>query len=366
MNQLAKYIIGIAIALVIAFIAWYFSNIVIYIIISAVLSLMGKPIMERLDRLKFRKFHLPRALSAFISLFILFSFFAALFMFIAPLFGSLFVNISNTDLSSLQMKISEPLAEFNSRIIKIFPPVGGDFRVEDIIIEEVKKMFTASSITNFFASVTTLLMRTLMGVLIVLFITFFFIKEKDMFDNMILALFPDKYENNVRRALSSINSLLVRYFFGLSIQIMSITTLNTMGLYFVAGLNFSLAIVLAFLTGVLNIIPYIGPWIGAIFATAIILTTGLPVGADIGSLVVTLISVFLFTQLVDNFVFQPVIFSNSAKAHPLEIFILLLIAASVAGVVGMLVAIPSYTIIRVFAREFFSNFKLVQKLTDQI
>jgi len=200
----------------------------------------------------------------------------------------------------------------------------------------------------------------------VLFITFFFIKEEDMFNNMVLALFPDKYENNVKRALESINILLVRYFFGLTIQIIGITTLNTLGLTFIAGLNFSFAIVLAFLTGVLNIIPYVGPWIGAIFATLIALSTHTPESAQVGSFLIAIGSVFLFTQIVDNFVFQPVIFSNSAKAHPLEIFIVLLIAASIAGVIGMLIAIPSYTVLRVFAREFFSNFKLVQKLTDQI
>ena len=54
------------------------------------------------------------------------------------------------------------------------------------------------------------------------------------------------------------------------------------------------------------------------------------------------------------------------KAHPLEIFIVILIAGSLAGIVGMLLAIPSYTVLRVFAKEFFSQFRLVQKLTEKI
>ncbi|HNV51901.1 MAG TPA: AI-2E family transporter, partial [Tenuifilaceae bacterium] len=57
---------------------------------------------------------------------------------------------------------------------------------------------------------------------------------------------------------------------------------------------------------------------------------------------------------------------NSVKAHPLEIFIVLLIAGSVAGILGMLLAIPCYTVIRVFAKEFFNNFRVVQKLTEKI
>jgi predicted PurR-regulated permease PerM len=76
--------------------------------------------------------------------------------------------------------------------------------------------------------------------------------------------------------------------------------------------------------------------------------------------------VFVSVQLIDNFVFQPLIFSNSVHAHPLEIFIVLLIAGSVGGILGMLLAIPSYTVLRVFAKEFFNKFRVVQKLTKKI
>ena len=54
------------------------------------------------------------------------------------------------------------------------------------------------------------------------------------------------------------------------------------------------------------------------------------------------------------------------KAHPLEVFLVILIAGNVAGITGMLLAIPSYTVLRVLAKEFFSEFALVQKLTQNI
>jgi predicted PurR-regulated permease PerM len=54
------------------------------------------------------------------------------------------------------------------------------------------------------------------------------------------------------------------------------------------------------------------------------------------------------------------------KAYPLEIFIVILMAGSVGGVIGLLVAVPSYTVIRVFAKEFFSEVALVRKLTKEI
>ncbi|OFX77577.1 MAG: hypothetical protein A2X19_07105 [Bacteroidetes bacterium GWE2_39_28] len=366
MNQLAKYIIGIAVALIIGFIAWYFSNIVIYIIISAVLSLMGKPLMDRLTAISIKQFSIPKSVAAAITLGVMFTIIISIFLFIAPLAGKLFTSISSIKIESLGIMIADPLKDLNNFIIGTFPTLGSDFRIENIVIDEFQKIFTTSSVASFFASVTSLLFNTVIAVLVVSFITFFFLKEQNMFDNMVIALFPDKYEENVKRALASVNRLLVRYFIGISLQTVCIVVLNTTGLYLIAGLDFSLAIVLASLAGILNIIPYVGPWIGAFFGVLFTLTIQTPDGVEIGNLIVLLVAVFLSTQLIDNFVLQPLIFSNSVKAHPLEIFIVLLIAASVAGVIGMLVAIPSYTVIRVFAREFFSHFKLVQKLTDKI
>ncbi len=366
MNQLVKYIAGIAGALIIGFIAWYFSDIVIYIIVSAVIALMGKPLMDILTRVKVKNYTIPRSLAATITIFGLFGIIVTLFVLIAPLVGTFFMNIASVDINTLSLKISEPFAEINNTIIKIFPSIGDDFKVENLIFEEIQKVFTSSAIASIFASVTSLLVNTVMGFLIVLFITFFFLKEQNMFDNMILALFPEKYEANATRALKSVNNLLVRYFIGISIQTLSITALNTIGLHFIVGLSFADSIVLAFMTGLMNIIPYLGPWIGGLVAIIITLTTQIPESANIGALALTMGAVFISTQMVDVFVFQPFIFSSSVKAHPLEIFLIILIAASIAGIIGMLVAIPCYTILRVFAREFFSHFRLVQKLTDSI
>ena len=63
---------------------------------------------------------------------------------------------------------------------------------------------------------------------------------------------------------------------------------------------------------------------------------------------------------------QPTLYSERVKAHPLEIFLVILIAGSLAGIVGMLLAIPSYTVLRVFAKEFFSQYRLVRQLPEKI
>ena len=85
-----------------------------------------------------------------------------------------------------------------------------------------------------------------------------------------------------------------------------------------------------------------------------------------GAIIIKFAAIFIVTHLIDVFIFQPYIYSNSVKAHPLEIFIVILMAGHIGGIVGMLVAIPAYTVVRVFAKEFFSNFKVVKKLTDRM
>ena len=126
----------------------------------------------------------------------------------------------------------------------------------------------------------------------------------------------------------------------------------------------------AFITGILNIIPYVGPLFGGILGTllAIIVkySSAVGVGLDIefGWFVIILVAIFSFTQLVDNFLYQPIIYSSSIKAKPLEIFIVLLIAGHIAGPMGMIIAIPAYTAIRVIAFRFFGHIKAIQRLQN--
>jgi len=72
---------------------------------------------------------------------------------------------------------------------------------------------------------------------------------------------------------------------------------------------------------------------------------------------------FVVAQLVDNFVSQPIIFSKSVKSHPLEIFLIIIIAGILFGIAGMIVAVPAYTAIKVILKEFLSEYKIVNKLT---
>jgi predicted PurR-regulated permease PerM len=134
------------------------------------------------------------------------------------------------------------------------------------------------------------------------------------------------------------------------------------------GIEFNHAVVIGLFCGMFNVIPYLGPWMGA--AVGLLIGAALNINADFMSYTLPLLGlmavVFLSVQIIDNILFQPLIYSSSVKAHPLEIFLVIMAAGSLAGILGMILAIPVYTILRVVAKEFFDNLKLVRKLTENL
>ena len=368
MNKLSKYIVICAITTVVLFLAWYFSNILTCILISAVLALVGNPIMDFLTRTKVGKFSLPNPVAALVTLVLIGALLSGLILFIIPLVGKIVSEMSTINMEEINNKLGVPLADINLRMHEFFPTMDKEFTIEDMIMEKIRAIFSFSLFTDAFNSVTSFIINTLVSIFTITFVTFFFLKDNSTFTNMVLIFVPDKYEGNTRRAISSINSLLIRYFTGISIEALFITVLNTLGLHFICGISFQMSVVLAFLSGVLNVIPYIGPLTAGAFGTVMGIISLYGLGLDVNFTVTTikLIATFTVTHLIDVFIFQPFVYSNSVKAHPLEIFLVILIAGNVAGIIGMLVAIPAYTVLRVIAKEFFSNFKVVQKLTDRM
>ena len=92
-------------------------------------------------------------------------------------------------------------------------------------------------------------------------------------------------------------------------------------------------------------------------------------GQDFSSVVIPktlyVIVGYIIAQLIDNFVSQPYIFSSSLKSHPLEIFLIILTGGILFGISGMILAIPFYTVIKVFVKVFFSHNNIIKKLTKK-
>ena len=367
MNKLARYIIistGIAIVL---FLLWYFNNIVAFVLISAVLSLVGKPLVDLVSRISIKGWSPPRAVGAAMALLAIWFLFILFFRVMIPLVVSQLNELSNVNVARMVSNFNQPLQAVDAFIHEYLPESAQGFVLMEYMVDKVSSLVNVTILTDLFSSTANIIGSLIVAAFSVSFITFFFLKDESLFFNGVTILFPERLEKSIRHALTSINNLLRRYFVGIVLQSIGIMVLDTIGLLIV-GLPFHTALVIGLFRGILNVIPYVGPIIGTALGLIIGVATNLNLDftTQLMPLLVFMTIVFVAVQLIDNFVFQPLIFSNSIHAHPLEIFIVLLIAGSLSGVLGMLLAIPGYTVIRVFAKEFFNNLRLVRKLTEKI
>ena len=269
-------------------------------------------------------------------------------------------NLSLLNVNAFQDKINTLLNELSEYLIKFNINLNESlFDIEGLTKNSVEAIpILLNSIGSILGSIT-------IGVLSVIFITFFMLKDGEYFEKLFILLFPTKMKKRIEKSISEIKSLLSRYFLGLLFQITILFTIYTIVLLIFGVKD---AVVIAFLCALLNLIPYIGPLIGIVLMSFLTMTSYL--GEDFSSIIIPktiyVILGYVFAQLIDNFLSQPYIFSNSVKSHPLEIFLVILSGGILFGIVGMILAIPLYTVIKVFLKVFFSDNKLVKKLTKNL
>jgi predicted PurR-regulated permease PerM len=328
--------------------------VLIYLAIASVLSLIARPFLRFLRK----KLKLPNVLAVIITMVVfLLVLFGVISLFI-PLIVQQGQNISLLNTNELRSNIKDLFHQidlyFSARGIRLFKD-----------LKNIDLTSSISSIPGLLNSVVEAVGSFSIGVFSVLFITFFFLKDTDLLQKIYLTLTPENKKDKIIKSFSTIKELLSRYFIGLIIQISILFAIYSVVLLV---LGIKSAVVIAFLCALLNIIPYIGPIIGGVLIIVLTMTSNLENDFQT-QILPTTIYVFIgyiFAQLIDNFFSQPYIFSKSVKSHPLEIFLIILIGGLLFGILGMIIAVPTYTAIKVILREFFSNNKIVKSLTKDL
>lgn len=366
MNGKGKYFIAVLGVILLGLLFWYFSNIVAYVLISVVLSFVGRPVVDFLNGLKIKKWQVPSALSAGVTLVLLWFVMIMFFRTFIPMVAAQAQDLSNIDVNAAAQSLEEPIQKLESLVAK-YSADGESFNLKAVIVDNITSFVKISDVSSIFGSVAGTLGNIFIALFSISFITFFFLKDSSLFTGGVVVLVPAKHEEGVNHVLDSIKSLLMRYFVGLFFEVILVGFLVTMGLTIV-GLPFGTAVVIGLFAGMMNVIPYIGPIIGACFGMIIGIATNLDVDfyTEVLPLLGYMAIVFATVQIIDNILFQPLIYSNSVNAHPLEIFIVIIMAGSMAGILGMVLAIPAYTLLRVIAKEFFNKYRFVKKLTEKI
>jgi len=367
LDKLAGYLIILGIIAIVAVLCWYFSNVLTYIILAFIVSLVSIPLVRLMQKIRIKGKCAPAWLLAIIAIIIVIAVLLLVIIQIIPVI----VNIINdASLFSGTNSLGDVGNTINGWIVSLFPSLGEDFNAVSVLLEYLKGSLSEFSVGGLIGSVGSIVIDLAVGVFSVVFIAFFFVKDDQLFSKIVAALVPDRIEASVTEAIRDIEHLLSRYFVGLLLEMLGVAVCNFLLLWLVARVDATYALGIAFIAGILNIIPYVGPILGEVLGALLcmILKYGTGMGLDVNIWVFGLIviCIMLAVQLIDNFVLQPIIYSTSIQATPLEIFIVMLIAGHIGGIVGMLAAVPAYTVIRVIAGRFFYEKKFVRRLMPDL
>lgn len=360
MPSFRKYALWIVALLLLGFCFYFFTDLIIYVLVAFILSIIGRPLV--LSMHVYAK--IPKAIASLLTLLAMMSIIFFSVRLILPLLLSQAETLTTLDYQQLSQNTYNFLTESHLWLANKGIHIT-ETEVEKFIFSEVQYIMGKVDVQNFVSGIIGFISASFISVFSIFFIAFFFLKDEHLFHKMIFLFIPESQVTKTTQIMNSSQVLLTRYFIGLCIELVSMMSLLSLGLWLFGVEN---ALLYGCLGGLLNVIPYLGPVLGAllacIFATIGALSGGIT--PELGWMIVKIVSVFSASNLIDNFVLQPFIYSNSVKAHPLEIFFVVMMAATLGGVVGMIVAIPIYTLLRIIAKELFQNSQFVQKVTRNL
>ena len=358
----AKSVLQLIVVFVLAWFLYTVRGVIIYLIIATLLALIVKPVTNFLSERKIGKVYFPRALAALVAMLLIFVFFGIIGTFLLPTLYSELAVLSKIDFGRVyensinQFSLLEDW--FSQR----------EFNLENIegsVRSGIENLLSLETIENTISSILGGLGNIAIALFSILFMLFFLLKERNVSTSLLENYLPTRLSEHILNIVPKLKTTLFRYSLGLVAQMTGIFLVVYVGLK-IAGVPS--AIVIAVFAAFFNLIPYLGPMIGATFG--IILGVGQAIAlhpeSGIALLAGKIVLVFAATQLTDNFVFQPLIFSNSIKAHPLEIFIVISVAGLLGGVIGMIIAVPTYGMLRIVFKEFYADSKFIQALTKNV
>ena len=331
-------------------------SVLVYIAIAAVISLVGRPVVIFLrQRLK-----IPNQLSVVLVLILVLSIFAGIILVFVPIVIEQSQYLSRIDMDAFRSDLNELNNQVNNYL-----GVEEINLIEGLKQSEFIRNFDISAVPTLLNNVFSILGATLIAIFSVLFISFFLLKDSKLMLNSILVFANRGDEQKFQRVFNKIKILLSRYFVGLTLQI---TVLFVLYAILLSVFEINNPIAIAFICAFLNLVPYLGPLFAGVLMALFVISSNL--GADFQLIILPKLGYIMLgyaiCQLIDNMISQPMIFGASVKSHPLEIFLIILIAGIIFGITGMVVAVPFYTALKVIAKESLSEYKIVKRLTRDL
>jgi len=346
----------ILIICVIGFLAWYFSQILICIVIAGIISIIGYPLVELFEKIHYKRIKLPHVLSVFLTLIIILAVVFGLLSFFIPLVVKETSMVGSIDWQKLLDYYKPELRWLQDTLLQ-YGIIKKGATLESLLKDNISHFFDLSIFSNFLSGVISFAGSLLFYIFTILFLSFCFLLDVMMLPRFILMLTPRRYEDQVKHIMLRSKMVLSRYFIGLVINVLVMIASYSIALSIVGVKG---ALVIAFFAGIVNIIPYIGPLIavgtGIILGVTGVVSEGLY--GSIGSMMLKVFLAMIVVIIIDNIVYGPMIQGKSLKVHPVEIFLVIIAAGSIGGIPAMIIAVPSYAFLRIVGEEFFSQFRI--------
>ena len=263
------------------------------------------------------------------------------------------------DFINIVPSITKNLSDFVSRLLAIFEPILGNntASIKQEIFTSIIQL--GKDITVEFpdkvVSIVTAIISGFGTFLLGLFIGLYMLFDFDNVSKIFISILPYNWKEDAKNLMDLSNKTLVNYIQGILFTMTLVFLGNSIG-FSIAGLK--AGILFALFCGVTNAIPYVGPYIGAIPAAIV------GFSQDIKTGIIVVISAIV-VQLLDNFIFTPLVQSKGLKLHPVTIIISLLVFGKVFGIAGMIFAAPVVAVIKVIFTYFNDKYEFI-KLNNEI
>lgn len=345
-----KYATGVILILLIIFLSgkidyfvWPLQNFIIAIFFPVLISGLVYYILRK--PVRFLSNYLPKVISILLVFTLAIGILSTFFYFAGSMLGS--------DIGNLTKSFPEKVEEFTAESEKAME----DSKLEVVDPQQLKNKALAylSKISeNLGENVMTAvsLLTSIATVLVVVpFLVFFFLKDEEKLRPYIIKLIPNEHENEGNKILKDIDKTLFTYVTGQFIIALVDGVLMYIG-YKIIGLDY--ALILAIFTMFFTVVPFLGPILGVIPALFVALST------SPAMLLKVLILLLVVQQLEGNFV-TPHVMGKKLNLHPITVILLLIAAGSLYGFIGILIAIPLYSVIKIVIKDVWKFYKLRQK-----
>lgn len=336
LEKIVRFVVYAGLALLLYWLVVRFAVLLVYLLLGLIISYILDPVVSRMQANG-----MNRTFSGVLTIFTMLILIVWLSTTLVPNVGSQLARLGQEFNAETVRLIGSAVEEYSLQVVPYLP--------EGYIVDNIDSAFnnifnvSGENIQSFIGNLLGVFTNLFTAAIIIPFSCFFFLKDGSRLRRGALELVPNKYFETIVTIVDKIETRLVRHFRAVALQSTLVAFLSWTFLS-VAGLDNALAVGVAI--GVANSIPYFGPFIGYMLST----TIGIVETGDFSRVPNAIIAVGL-VQLIDNVVFYPAIFSKSAQMHPLFVLITILTGAELAGILGMLIAIPTATVLQVIIKQ---------------